>query len=277
MKDLISVVIPCFNSGSTLKKAIDSVKSQTWNSVEIILIDDGSNDSNTLEIIDSIINIEVIKTKNQGLSAARNVGISASNGKYILLLDSDDWLEPDAIEKLLSKLKKSHPHSFSYSLTQLEGERQGVISRKYNFFEQLFLNQVPYSILISKKLIIQCGGYDEQMINGFEDWDLNIRLGLNNIYGVVVNAPLFHYRVSKNGMLLSKSANKHAHIWGYIQQKYQQVYSYKKLLLLWLLWRKKESRYPLSYYFIAKVLYDIFPKPMFQKLLSALRVLKKIV
>ena len=65
----------------------------------------------------------------------------------------------------------------------LEGKRRGFIEKEFNFFEQLFLNQIPYCIFISKENFLNYGKYDENMKLGYEDWDLNIRLGTNKIFG----------------------------------------------------------------------------------------------
>ena len=71
---LISVVVPCFNSGKTIKRTIKSLKKQTWNQKEIIVVNDGSNDKDTLDIINSLEGVLIINQENLGLSAARNVG-----------------------------------------------------------------------------------------------------------------------------------------------------------------------------------------------------------
>jgi len=89
----VSVIIPCYNSGSTLLRAVESIQGQTIKNIEIIIVNDGSDDSYTLEVLRNISKkIKVISQKNMGLSAARNTGIREAKGKYILPLDSDDYL-----------------------------------------------------------------------------------------------------------------------------------------------------------------------------------------
>ena len=102
-KDLISVVIPVYNTEKYLKECIDSVINQSYNNLEIILVDDGSTD-NSLEICNKYADmdkrIKVIHKNNGGLSDARNVGIENANGKYITFVDSDDFIENDMYELL---------------------------------------------------------------------------------------------------------------------------------------------------------------------------------
>lgn len=99
---LISVVVPLYNVEDYMKKCIDSIISQTYSNIEIILVNDGSPDKSG-EIAEDYkknnADIKVIHQKNGGLSSARNAGMEQSNGEFILFVDSDDWLEPNLIEK----------------------------------------------------------------------------------------------------------------------------------------------------------------------------------
>lgn len=103
--DLLSVIIPIYNTDKYLNKCIDSVINQTYNNLEIILVDDGSTDKSP-EICDYYGNndnrIKVIHKKNGGLSDARNTGVSVSTGEYLVFLDSDDyWLDNSFIENAM--------------------------------------------------------------------------------------------------------------------------------------------------------------------------------
>jgi hypothetical protein len=88
----VSVIIPCYNQGQYLHEAIDSVLAQTFTDLEIIVVDDGSTDPATREILDTLnrTNTWLLRRKNGGLAAARNSGISTASGRYILPLDCDD-------------------------------------------------------------------------------------------------------------------------------------------------------------------------------------------
>ncbi|MFD2247981.1 glycosyltransferase [Pontibacter ruber] len=94
---LVSVIIPCYNHGQYLHKAIESVLRQTYKYTEIVVVDDGSTD-NTKPVSEQYEGVKYIYQQNQGLSAARNTGIRHSTGDFILFLDADDWLYPKGIE-----------------------------------------------------------------------------------------------------------------------------------------------------------------------------------
>ena len=103
------------------------------------------------------------------------------------------------------------------------------------------------------------GGYDEKMKHGYEDWELNIRLGKNNYFPTNINKPLFHYRVSNSGMLNSISKNSHTQIFQYIKRKHHELYKFKSLLKIYSLWKNKEMNYSSFVYFTFIFLQFIFP------------------
>ena len=101
--DLISIIIPIYNVEKYMEKCLNSVVNQTYNNIEIILIDDGSKDKSR-EICDNYAKkdnrIKVVHKENNGVSSARNTGIDMSKGKYITFIDSDDYIDTDYIETL---------------------------------------------------------------------------------------------------------------------------------------------------------------------------------
>ena len=103
----ISIIIPIYNAEKYLKKCIDSLVEQTKKELEFILINDGSTDD-TEKIIKSYKDkrIKYFKNKNQGIGKTRNFGIEKATGKYIMFLDSDDYLEPDSCEFLYNTAEK---------------------------------------------------------------------------------------------------------------------------------------------------------------------------
>ena len=275
--ELISIIIPCFNSGVTLPRTLNSIINQTWENKEIIIVNDGSTDKETLNVISKyreIPGILVINQPNLGLPAARNAGAYASKGKYLFFLDSDDWVELDSLKLLYEFLKVNKDTAFVFSDIVLEGKVRKVIKKEYNFFEQLFLNQLPYSIFISKKNWMNFGGYDEDMRLGYEDWEFNIRLGASKNYGKRLSKPLFHYNVSNSGMLISKSSRHHAQIVHYIIAKNPDLYNFKKIFKVWLKWRNNLSTYPLIIFFPWFILIRTIPKPLISNLFVLLRNLK---
>jgi len=100
---LVSIIIPSFNHAEFLPKAINSIKNQTYSNIEIIVMDDGSTDD-TEDVISKYDNISYIYQNNAGLSAARNNSIPHTKGEFILFLDADDWLYPEAVDIHLNYL-----------------------------------------------------------------------------------------------------------------------------------------------------------------------------
>lgn len=106
---MFSIIVPVYNVEKYLIQCIDSLLCQTYSNIEIILVDDGSND-NSGKICDKYMQmdsrIKVIHKKNEGLGMARNSGLECATGKYVTFVDSDDFLKKDAIEKLIDAIKR---------------------------------------------------------------------------------------------------------------------------------------------------------------------------
>lgn len=278
--ELISIIIPCFNSGNTLPRTLYSIINQSWENTEIIIVNDGSTEKETLQVINKfkdIPNILIINQDNLGLPAARNTGAYESKGDYLFFIDADDWLEQDALKLMLDFIKFNKDIAFVYTDIVLEGKIRKVIKKEYNFFEQLFLNQLPYSIFIPKKKWLHFKGYDENMKLGYEDWEFNIRLGATENYGKRLAKPLFHYNVSDSGMLISKSSKYHAQIINYIIKKNTDLYNFKNIVRLWLKWRNNFSTYPLIIFFPWFILIRTIPHPLLSKLFVLLRNIKWLI
>ncbi len=260
---MVSVIVPCFNSGKTLRKTINSIKNQSWNEKEVILVNDGSNDEKTLEILDSFKNdslVKIINQNNKGLPAARNEGVKFAKGDYLFFLDSDDWIEENTLEELFVNIQNDKKYSYAFTDCFLEGESKGRRKKIFNLFEQMFINQIPYSIFIPKKTFVENGLYDENMKLGYEDWELNIRLGSRNVFGKRIPKPLFHYNVSNSGMLISKSVQNHINIWKYIKFKNKKFYKFRNIVNVFYKWRLEECNYPLIIVFIWYLMLNFLPE-----------------
>ena len=125
MKDLISVIVPIYNVEKYLEKCVNSITSQTYKNLEIILVDDGSTDSSP-EICEKLKQsddrIIVIHKKNGGLSSARNAGLDIAKGKYIGCVDSDDYIDEKMYEKLCRTLKEEHIETLKPRIVRSGGE-----------------------------------------------------------------------------------------------------------------------------------------------------------
>jgi len=106
MNPLVSIIVPAYNTAEFIDECVKSILNQTYNNIEIIIIDDGSTD-NTLSLVKSLYGsnelVSIFTKKNDGPSSAKNYGIKKANGDYITFVDSDDWIDPDMIKELVYK------------------------------------------------------------------------------------------------------------------------------------------------------------------------------
>ena len=107
MEDLISVIVPVYNVEKYLNKCIDSIINQTYKNLEIILVDDGSQDSSG-KICDEYTKkdnrIKVIHKENGGVSSARNIGLNNATGEWIAFIDADDWVDEEYLQTLFNRI-----------------------------------------------------------------------------------------------------------------------------------------------------------------------------
>ena len=112
---LISIIVPVYNVEPYINKCVDSILSQTYKNLEVILVDDGSPD-NCPKICDNYASIDnrikVIHQKNAGLSVARNNALDICTGEYVAFVDSDDWIENNLIEIAIGKMQEYGIHTF---------------------------------------------------------------------------------------------------------------------------------------------------------------------
>jgi len=272
----VSIVIPCHNAHTFLGRALDSVRAQTVRDLEIVVVNDGSTDPDTLAYLRTLgDDVRLVHQENRGLPGARNTGLRAARGDYVLPLDCDDWLAPTFLEKAIAALEATPDRAYAFAHIVLEGAETGVLKKTYNFFEQLFLNHVPYCICIRKDVWQRVGGYDESMRWGCEDWEFNLRLGASGYHGLVIPEPLFHYRVSPTGMLQSLTSGLYAELWSKIQAKHQQVYSLGSLVRIWTKWRRVRSNRYLPLYFGYYIAYLLLPRAAFMVLFRRLLYLSR--
>ena len=124
---LVSVIMPCYNDGRYIKEAIDSLRRQTYSNFELIIVDDGSDDSETVSILSTLNDgkTTVLHTNHLRPAGARNYGIERARGKYILPLDSDDTIEPTYLEKAVNVLETQPDIGVVYCQADLFGEKSG--------------------------------------------------------------------------------------------------------------------------------------------------------
>lgn len=211
---VISVILPTYNCANFLPHSIQSILSQTYNSYEIIVVDDGSTD-NTKEVLNPFMQrINYIKLEqNKGLPAARNIGIKSAQGKYIAFIDADDIWLPEKLQTDIEYLETYPEISMVYSKHINIGENGRPIdgdTRKRlpsgNIFIQLFSEQnfiITSSVVVKKDVFETTGLLDEQLFN-CQDWDMWLRIAFY-FKAAGINKTLVKYR--HNPHSLSKNRN----------------------------------------------------------------------
>lgn len=230
---------------------------QSYANWECIIINDGSPD-NTREVAsfwqkkDDRFNY--FEQENGGLSNARNTGIQASSGEYIIVLDADDILHPDYIKKLLPVLLNSDKTIIVSCQRIFFHETIDNIIKKHvindgDLDSILFENQLMPASIFRKTFWEKVGGYDESMKTGFEDWEFWISILKNGGNYRVVNEFLFYYRKSNSSMLIDTLKNHRLAILSYVINKHSDIYQSKfnntisYLLFLANLYRNSEIKY----------------------------------
>ena len=198
---MISVIIPCYNQGAYIQDAIDSVLAQTYADWEIIIVDDGSTDVETIEKLRSIDinNIAIYFQQNSGVSVARNFGAAKAKADYLLFLDGDDKIGIDYLH-LSAEVFFANPNiNYVYCDIQEFGNSDNYRSiEMLDFKKTLLYNQTHVSAILTKELWLTSKGFDENFRKGWEDWDFIITLLKIGIEFYKIPQGLLYYRILPN-------------------------------------------------------------------------------
>ena len=183
---MLSVVIPIYNAEKYLERCIKSICDQTYSNIEIILIDDGSKD-NSHVICDKFAaedkRIKVIYKENGGVSSARNRGLDVAQGEYITFIDSDDWINPDLLERLMAQIGQADMAVGGYTTVS----KAGNVEQKYkdesltcpecvcSKFDGLYANNffnAPFAKIYKRNIL------------GTQRFDLSVALGEDFLFNL---------------------------------------------------------------------------------------------
>ena len=231
---LVSFIIPCFNDKKFVEQAVNSALNQTYSNTEIIVVDDGSDEKtkDVLKCIEPRLDRLIIQD-NQGQSSARNNGIKAARGEWIIVLDSDDYFESTFTEQAFQIISnKNHIKivtcwgrriTESDKFVQIFKPVGGSIS---NFICE---NSAVGNSMFRKSDWEKVGGYDESMKQGFEDWEFYIRLLSSGGIAYVIPEVLFNYRIRKNSTSIRANKIKYD-LRRYVLNKHQNLYNHHHLI-----------------------------------------------
>lgn len=230
--DVEAVITSC-NQRDMITQAVQSLCGQTVRPKRIVIVDDGSTDQRSIQVLDAIeadrsktVPIKMIRQPNAGVSAARNAGIRETQTPFVLVLDGDDYLESSFIEEAVGMLSVHPDMTAASSWLQTFGVLEAVV-RPTGGDARAFLshNCAPASHIFRREAWETCGGYDETMRSGFEDWEFFLSL-LETVPDTrigIVEKPLIYYR-TKPASPNIKSMEKRPEIMRYMMEKHRQMY-----------------------------------------------------
>jgi glycosyltransferase involved in cell wall biosynthesis/MoaA/NifB/PqqE/SkfB family radical SAM enzyme len=200
----VSVVITCYDYARYLREAVDSVLAQTLADLEVVIVDDGSTDGSGA-LADELAaahpgRIRVIHQANSGQPAiARNVGIAAARGTYVLCLDADDRIAPTMLAACARVLDADPAVAIAYTdRRDFDGVEQVVLAGEYDFPRLRYANHISYCALFRRRVWEAVGGYRTN-VRGCEDWDFWVAAGARGFHGKRIPEPLFWYRRHDTG------------------------------------------------------------------------------
>ena len=198
---LVSIITPCYRQGDYLSQTLDSALQQTFPDIEVIVVNDGSDD-NTDQVAQSYGDkIIYIRQENQGLSAARNSGIKRARGKYLHCLDSDDILHPEAIASMVEAMEDREDRlvfvgvqDFENSITDTHLNKK-VFKSGLKSFPYLIHGNFgpPVGILSPLRRVRELGGFDTSL-RSCEDWMMWLKVILAGAHVTAVPRVLAYYR-----------------------------------------------------------------------------------
>ncbi len=208
-KGRVSVVIPNYNYAHFLRETIDSVLAQTYSDIEIIVVDDCSTDASKEILISYGKRIRTVYQQNCGVSAARNNGVKASNGKYVAFLDADDAWLPAKIEKQVARFAADEKLGLVHVgvnevdaegnslLERLEG-LEGDVSGDLLMLKREGILGGGSGLMVPRKIFDEVGGFDTRLSTS-ADWDLFYQISSRYPVGFVPEI-LLKYRVHHSNM-----------------------------------------------------------------------------
>lgn len=215
MNDLISVIVPVYNCERFIEQCVKSILYQSYQNIEVILIDDGAID-NSGEICDKLHEVDhrvvVIHNTNHGVSYSRNCGIKMAKGKYIAFIDSDDWIEQNTLEELYSTILSAGVDACFSSLYYKDLDKicrstylnKGVYSQE----EIIKLHSKGSFIssscmaLYSTDIVKKCCFEEEVLV--LEDWLLNMVFLCSCNKISLIDSPMYHYRTNGDSVSQTK-------------------------------------------------------------------------
>lgn len=265
MNPLVSIVITTFNRSKLLARALDSALKQTFNDLEVIVIDDGSTD-NTRAMVEIYAKedprIKYFFQENKGVVGAKNAGIKESHGDYIAFLDSDDIWMPEKLAKQVATLKADKDIGLVYSNARIitnEGAATGKIYIKTHeksiatdeYFQRMIIRDfIPLSSIIVRREVFSTCGLIREDFHGSDDYEWLLRLLSNGVKFSYIDEVLMEYRLTHN------SDSSDLHLRHKITLRILKIYAQKLQNVSPNYTRQLKKRYAQAYYGLGYANYE---------------------
>ena len=226
----VSLVTPVFNTEpSFLEEAGASALAQTHPDIELVIVDDGSTKRDTLALLERLKSdgrITVLHQVNSGPSVARNTGIAAATGEYILPLDADDIIEPTYVQLAYEALEKNPQLGIVYCRADFIGAQSGPWELPdYSYPEILLGNCIFCTALFRKSDWEKVGGYKTVMRLGWEDYEFFLSLIERGLGVYCIPQVLFHYRKHGSSRTTNTESDENTAImWGDIRRHHKALF-----------------------------------------------------
>jgi glycosyltransferase involved in cell wall biosynthesis len=203
----LSIIIPTHNDAVSLVEALASAEACASGRHEILVLDDGTTDPDSLRILDKLREAgqPVLRQANAGLAAARNALVAATNGRYVLPLDADNRLHPGFIERALEAFRDDPRLGVVYGDHRLFGARTGRMHvPDHDLRRSVNRNEIDACAIFRRDAWNDVGGYDAMLPGGFEDWEFWLHVGKRGWRFLHLQQVAFDYRV-RPGSLLARN------------------------------------------------------------------------
>lgn len=222
MSPPVTLIIPCYNQARFLGDALDSALAQAYDSLEILVVNDGSTDDFTARIQRYLAypHLKIITQENRGLPAARNRGIAEAHGDFFKFLDADDWLAPNAIARQVAAFAQDPTLGLVYcDITRVDAEGKPADDFSVAQTRRILNGDIlpsllvggyftPQTVLVPRQVIDRVGGFDETL-GGTADTELWMRIVCEGYTAHFVPEKLAFYRLHDANMSLD-TAHMHA-------------------------------------------------------------------
>lgn len=221
MTPLVSAIIPCFNYGRFVERAIQSVLAQTWPHVECIVVDDGSTDETSSVLRNFDGRVRVIHQPHRGVSAARNAAIRVARGEYVAFLDGDDWWHPPKLQAQVGLLdarpaigcagcglEHVYPDGRVERIPGKPNPHDRRAAHRHIALRRFWVSGSGSGAMVRRSVLDRVGLFDETLVAA-EDWDLWLRIAaetdIANVDDILVSINRHGTGVFRNARLMAEN------------------------------------------------------------------------